>query len=225
MTRFGLTAAVLAAGVLLWSSTANANNITVKAQVSGGSLVTVVPSSPSPITVPTTTVGNFTMGGAATGNPPLTSGSFDTDIIVAKSSGPGTTITLWFTIQGLTSPTGNVTFTSGLTSNFLTKGWSANLSTFLDSGNGVAPPSGASLAFAHFTTGPSTQVTMTTLPTGAGPYSLEEVYAITAGGGPGDANVTIDLSGVAPPPVIPEPTTLALLGSGLVGIAALRRRH
>jgi PEP-CTERM motif len=151
----------------------------------------------------------------------LPSGQFDTNTIDLSFGGPGTLI-LWFTETGVTSPTGTVNVTSGLTSNEITGGiTSVTLSTFLDPANGISPPNGTPLDSASFT-GIGTQTSTKSIATGPGPYSLEEVYTIVATG-PGVANLTIDLN--ATPSAVPEPASLAFVGTGFVGLVLLRRRR
>jgi len=222
MTRFRLSAAALAASALLWCLNANANTITINGGISPSS--SLLATGPSPLDLPATTLGNFMVSGFAQGTPPLTSGSFLSDTIAVKSSGQGGILFLYFTEQGITSPFGNVTFTSGLTSNLISSGWNATLSTFVSPTNSVAPPNGTPLDAAIFTN-INNQSSSMTVDVGTGPYSLQEVYRIQApNGSAGSANLTIDIM-ASGGTVIPEPATLAFLGTGLVAIGGLLRRR
>ena len=228
MKRKFLTAALVAAP-LLWASAANALLITI----TGGESPTFPPvfqtlaSGGSPLILPSTAccgaTNSFLVSADATGTPPLASGSLDTNTIDVNSTAAGT-LTLWVTEQGLTSPSGNVKFTSGLTSNAINGAISSvTLSTFFNPANTVAPPNGTALDSASFT-GLGTQTLSTTDNVGSGPYSLVEVFTIVATG-VGNTNLTIDLTSAA---VTPEPGSLAVLGAGLVGlgvVGSLRRRR
>jgi hypothetical protein len=226
MTRFGLTGAVLAAATLLWSSSAKADIITLK----GGEtpiyppISTQLASASSPLSFTGFCCGTrnpFKVHIDAVGTPPEISGELFSNTISVETSGAGV-LMLWITETGITSPVGTVHFTTGLTANLLSGDISSvSVDTFLNSSNSVSPigtSNGEKQLDAASFTGINARSDTTTMAV-AGPYAVVEVYKIESLGR-GTANVTIDL--VSTP--IPEPSTLALLGTGLIGIAKLRRR-
>jgi hypothetical protein len=221
MRKCGLTAVVLAGSALLWVSSANADTITIN----GGESPTFPPtfttlaSGSSPLVLPSTPCcgasDSFDVEAAVLGTPPLVSGEFDTNALAVSLSGPGTLI-LWFTETDVTSPTGTINVTSGLTSNLIEGDISSvKLSTFLDPTNGVSPPTGTLLDSMTFF-GVGTQSSTTSIATGPGPYSLEEVYTIVATGA-GTANLTIDLTAV------PEPASLVFVGAAFLGLVLIHQ--
>jgi len=227
MSNFRLTALMLAAGALLCVSTASADTITI----TGGETPTFPPtftileSGSSPLVLPETTCcgssDSFDVSGSATGTDPLASGDLDSNILAINMTGPGT-LFIWVNETGLTSPTGNVSVTSGLTSNLMQGDISSvTLVTALSTGNGVSPPLGTVLDSNTFTA-IGTQSSTTTVATGAGPYSLQEVYEIVATGA-GTANLTIDLAATAV--ATPEPASLGFLGAAFAGLILLRQRR
>jgi|HubBroStandDraft_6_1064221.scaffolds.fasta_scaffold637132_1 hypothetical protein len=226
MSNFRPTALALAGGALLWVSTASADTITIN----GGETPTFPPTfttlatGSSPLVLPVTLCcgasDSFEVEATATGTDPLPSGDFDTNALAINISGPGTLI-LWFTETGVTSPTGTVNFTSGLTSNVIQGDISSvTLSTFLSPTNGISPPNGTLLDSASFTT-IGTQTSTTSIATGTGPYSLQEVYTIVATGA-GTVNLTIDLAAAS---AVPEPASLAFVGAAFAGLVLLRQRR
>jgi len=227
MSKFGLTALALAGGAILSVSIANADTITI----TGGEsptfppAFTILDSGSSPLVLPETPCcgasDSFEVSGTATGTPPLPDGDFDTDTIAMNLMGPGT-LFLWFNETGLTSPTGTIAVTSGLTSNLIEGDISSvTLITALDPTNGVSPPLGTVLDSATFSA-IGTQSSTSTIATGAGPYSLQEVYEIVATGA-GTANLTIDLATTAV--ATPEPASLAFVGAAFAGLVLLRQRR
>jgi hypothetical protein len=127
-----------------------------------------------------------------------------------------TSLQVYITEAGLSSPTGVNTFVSGLTSNFILGGiTSVTESTYVDTGNGLFALTSL-LSSATFT-GIGHQSLSAATPSLASPYSETEVFDITATG-VGTVQDTITISNA------PEPGTLTLFGSGLIGLAGLLRR-
>jgi hypothetical protein len=219
MARKLFIAGALLASAVSWTSSANALSITIN----GGESPTFPPtfttlaSGSSPLTLPATTccgvTDSFSVSADVTGTPPLTSGSLLTNTIDVNTSAPGTLI-IWVTETGLTSPLGEVKFTSGLTSNLFEGAISsATLSTFVSPTDGVSPPNGTPLDTATFTD-LGTETLSTVDNPGAGPYSLQEVFVLHATG-VGDTNLTIDLASS----VIPETSTWAMMLLGFAGLS------
>jgi hypothetical protein len=218
MARKLFIAGALLAGAALWASSASALSITIN----GGESPTFPPTfttlatGGSPLILPATACcgasDSFRVSANVVGTPPLASGSLLTDTIAVNTTGPGTLI-IWVTETGLTSPLGEVNFTSGLTSNLFFGGISSvTLSTFVSPTDGVSPPNGTPLDMATFT-GLGTQSLSTVDNPGAGPYSLQEVFAIHATGA-GATNLTIDLTSST----IPETSTWAMMLLGFAGL-------
>jgi hypothetical protein len=226
MSNFGLTALALAGGALMWVSTASADiTVTGGESPSFPPAFTILDSGSSPLVLPETLCcgasNSFEVEGTAIGTSPLPSGDFDTDTVAMNISGPGTLL-LWFNETGLTSPTGTVNVTSGLTSNLIEGAISSvTLFTALDPTNGVSPPLGTLLDKTTFT-GIGTQSSTTSVATGPGPYSLQEVYEIMATGA-GTANLTIDLATTTSS--VPEPASLAFVGAAFAGLVLLRQHR
>ena len=121
---------------------------------------------------------------------------------------------VYVSVTGITGLSGIQEALSGLTVNFLTKGWTVTESTFEDNSNTVFGTT-TLLATHSFTSGPDTFSLLTPVSV-TSPFSVTEEFVIRSNGFSGAANNTIDLSST-----VPEPATWAMLGLGFAGMGLL----
>jgi hypothetical protein len=217
MRKFLLLSAVAAAALGV-AGTAQASTISIGTSINGGAITTQASgATPGPVTF-TGPVGAYNLDTVS--GIDLTAASLDSNSINGTSNGTLDTLNVFISASDITSFSGLVQALSGLTVNFLSKGWTVMESTFEDNSNMVFGTTANSLtaiqlATNTFTSGPDiftllTPVSVTT------PFSVTEEFVIQSNGFSGSANNTIDLSGT-----VPEPSTWAMLGLGFAGMGLL----
>ena len=211
-----LTAALLAATIAASAGPAGAALISIGLQETGvnGSAVTTVKTGAGSAGVVGYSYGTFGLNNiSAQGT--TSPGTLFSNAINTSTTAAGT-LTIYLTEQGITAPITSAKFLSSFTSNLIPAGWRVKETTYYSSSDALY--SGTLLASHLFSSASAAVNFVDPALVGAGPYSLTEVYTIAAKAGGGTTNNTIDLTPV------PEPSTLAVLGAGLLALAFLRRR-
>lgn len=214
--------AVLAGLVLLLSSGAYADTVGIALGGNGGPIAASITSPTGSLSLPPTSIFAWTISGTVFGTPPAgAEPNLEGFTVDASDTSAGlTSLQVYVTEGGLTSPTGVNTFLSGLTSNLLLGNiTSVTESTFVDTGNGLFTTTcgTCSLLSTQTFTGIGSVTIGAATPSLSAPYSETELFNIVASG-VGTVQDTITISNA------PEPGTLTLFGSGLIGLAGLLRR-
>jgi hypothetical protein len=211
-----LAAAIGAAGFFV-APAANADTISIGLGINGGA-VTNEGSAPTTFGIIGVSFGGYTLNNVSgIANPGVTLPTLlNSNSINASSAGTANVLDVYVTDSGITTPTGIQGFISSFTQNTITAGWSSTLLTLISPADALF--TGSLLSTATFTS-ISTAVDTATANAGAGPYSVTAEYQISSHNLVGSSNATINEN------VVPEPASLAIFGTALVGLGAARRRR
>ena len=217
-----LGAAICGAIALVGTPVAHATPlITISLQEAGvnGGAITGVSSLAAPIGPSYGgSYGTFTINKISGTGDLLPADNFSTSSINTSTSAGGT-LYVYASETNLTSPTGIQSFLSGFTLNQPSGALSSvTESTYYDASNalnGMATEL-ASATFLAVNSGSQNSSPVAINLSSTNPYSITEVFKIVTNGKASD-NATITMQ-------VPEPGSLALMGTGLLGLAAILRR-